>query len=88
MSKNAAREHIAEALKRKGKLIGLPVPPESAAGIRYYERNLAPPLTPQDHAVIETALKRCGKDHARLTRHFLGLVEFALKPLPTDSRWR
>jgi hypothetical protein len=42
----------------------------------------------QDEAVIAHALDRCGKNRAQLTKHFLGLVEFARKPLQAGARWR
>jgi hypothetical protein len=29
-----------------------------------------------------------GKNRAQLTKHFLGFVEFARKPLPAGARWR
>jgi hypothetical protein len=83
----AARKHIKSALRRHARQIGLQ-PPTSDGTIRRWERNLKPPLGPQDEAVIKQALDRCGNDHAQLTRHFLGLVEFTRKPLPTGARWR
>jgi hypothetical protein len=75
----AAREHIASALRRHSRQIGLP--PATSEAIRHWERDLRPPLGRQDEAVIKQALDRSGNDAALLTRHFLGLVEFARKPL-------
>jgi hypothetical protein len=86
MGKGAARERIASALRRHRRQIGLP--PATSEAIRHWERDLRPPLGPQDEAAIKRALDRCGKDRAQLTRHFLGLVEFTRKPLPAGARWR
>jgi hypothetical protein len=86
MGKTEAREHIASAIRRHGRQVGLPT--TTGEAIRHWERDLAPPPGPQDDAVINTALDRCGNDAAQLTRHFLGFVEFARKPLPTWARWR
>jgi hypothetical protein len=86
LRKTAARKHIESALKAHGRQIGLP--PAKIEAIRHWERNLKPALGRQDEAVIKQALDRCGKDRAELTRHFLGLVEFARKPLPAGARWR
>jgi hypothetical protein len=82
----AARKHIESALRRYSRQIGLPMATDEA--IRHWERELRPPLGPEDEAAIKHALDQCGNDAARLTRHFLGLVEFARKPLPADARWR
>jgi hypothetical protein len=86
LGKEAARKHIASALERTSKQIGLR--PASADAIRRWERDLETPLGPHDEQAIADALKRCGNNTAQLTRHFLGLVEFARKPLPTGARWR
>ena len=56
--------------------------------LRHWERDLKPPLGPQDEAAIAHALDRCGKNRALLVKHFLGFVEFARKPLPAGARWR
>jgi hypothetical protein len=86
LGKEAARKHVVSALKRTSKQIGLR--PASSDAIRHWERDLETPLEPQDEQQIAQALKRCGNDAAQLTRHFLGLVEFARKPLPVGARWR
>jgi hypothetical protein len=98
LGKQAARERLADALARNSKQIGFPaaspaaspeaIQPASPGAIRHWQRDLEPPLSPQDEAVIETALKRCGNDPGQLIRHFLGLVEYARKPLPAGARWR
>jgi hypothetical protein len=85
-NKGAARKHIASALRRHSRQIGLPSATSEA--IRHWERDLRPPLGRQDEAVIKQALDRCGNNAAKLTLHFLGLVEFARKPLPAGARWR
>jgi hypothetical protein len=89
LSKTAARKHIASALQKYGRQIGLPpLPLKADEALRHWERDLKPPLGLQDEAVIAHALDRCGKNRAQLTKHFLGLVEFARKPLPAGARWR
>jgi hypothetical protein len=89
LSKTAARKHIASALQKYGRLIGLPpLPLKADEALRHWERDLKPPLGLQDEAVIAHALDRCGKNRAQLTKHFLGFVEFARKPLPAGARWR
>jgi hypothetical protein len=85
-SKGAARDHIASALRRHSRQIGLL--PATDEAIRHWERDLRPPLGPEDEAAIKHALDRCGNDAAQLTRHFLWLVEYARKPLPADAVWR
>jgi hypothetical protein len=86
LSKAAARKHIASAPQKYGQQIGLSSATDET--LRHWERDLKPALGRQDEAVIKQALDRCGKDRAELTRHFLGLVEFARKPLPAGARWR
>jgi hypothetical protein len=85
LSKAAARKHIASALQKYGRQIGLSSATET---LRHWERDLKPPLGPQDEAAIAHALDRCGKNRALLVKHFLGFVEFARKPLPAGARWR
>jgi hypothetical protein len=86
LSKAAARKHIASALQKYGRQIGLSSATDET--LRHWERDLKPPLGPQDEAAIAHALDRCGKDRALLVKHFLGFVEFARKPLPAGARWR
>jgi hypothetical protein len=86
LSKAAARKHIASAHQKYGRQIGLSSATDET--LRHWERDLKPPLGPQDEAAIAHALDRCGKNRALLVKHFLGFVEFARKPLPAGARWR
>jgi hypothetical protein len=89
LSKTAARKHIASALQKYGRQIGLPpLPLKADEALRHWERDLKPPVERMrdDRLVLEP--QRCGKNRAQLTKHFLGFVEFARKPLPAGARWR
>src|SRR5271170_7374359 len=63
------------ALQKYGRQIGLSSATDET--LRHWERDLKPPLGPQDEAAIAHALDRCGKNRALLVKHFLGFVEFA-----------